>query len=82
MLADDGLITLRRSHPQSAERTVELQESVWNAVRQTNERDDQGEDVQNSGTVRPTMVYNAGSLHCHEECIYDTNLEFAEMRMT
>ena len=28
----------------------ELEESVWNVVRQENERDDQGEGVQNSKT--------------------------------
>ena len=27
----------------------ELEESVWSVVRQENEREDQGEDVQNSG---------------------------------
>ena len=37
------------SHPPSAERVEELEESVWSVVRQENEREDQGEVVQNSG---------------------------------
>ena len=37
------------SHPQSAERVEELEESVWSVVRQENEREDQEEGVQNSG---------------------------------
>ena len=37
------------SHPPSAERVQELEESVWSIVRQENEREDQGEGVQNSG---------------------------------
>ena len=37
------------SHPLSAERVEELEESVWSVVRQENEREDQGEGVQNSG---------------------------------
>ena len=37
------------SHPQIAERVEELEESVWSVVRQENEREDQGEGVQNSG---------------------------------
>ena len=36
-------------HPQSAERVEELEESVWSVVRQENEREDQGEGVQNCG---------------------------------
>ena len=42
-------VTECRSHPQSEERVEELEESVWSVVRQENERDDQGEGVQNSG---------------------------------
>ena len=39
-----------RSHPPSAERVDELEESVWSVVRvQENEREDQEEGVQNSG---------------------------------
>ena len=37
------------SHPQSAERVEELEESVWSVVRQENEGEDQGEGIQNSG---------------------------------
>ena len=37
------------SHPPSAERVEELEESVWSVVRQENEHEDQGEGVQNSG---------------------------------
>ena len=37
------------SHPLSAERVEELEESVWSVVRQENEREYQGEGVQNSG---------------------------------
>ena len=34
------------SHPQTAERVEELEESVWSVVRQENECEDQGEGVQ------------------------------------
>ena len=37
------------SHPHSAERVEERDECVWSVVRQENEREDQGEVVQNSG---------------------------------
>ena len=37
------------SRPPSAERVEELEESVWSVVRQENEREDQGQGVQNSG---------------------------------
>ena len=37
------------SHPLSAERVEELEESVGGVVRQENEREDQREGVQNSG---------------------------------
>ena len=37
------------SHPSSAERVEELEDSVWSVVRQENGREDQGEGVQNSG---------------------------------
>ena len=37
------------SHPPSAERVEELEESVWSVVRHENERGDQGGGVQNSG---------------------------------
>ena len=33
----------------------ELEESVWSVVRQENERDDQGEDVQNSDNTSPDV---------------------------
>ena len=36
------------SHPPSAERLEELEDSVWSVVRQENEREE-GERVQNSG---------------------------------
>ena len=36
-------------HPQSAEWVEELEGSVWSVVRQENEREYQGEGVQNSG---------------------------------
>ena len=38
-----------RSHPQSSELVEEPEESVWSAVRQGNEHEDQGEGVQDSG---------------------------------
>ena len=38
-----------RKSPMSAERVKELEESEWSVVRQENEREDQGEGVQNSG---------------------------------
>ena len=37
------------SHPHSEERVDELEECVWSVVRQENEREEQGEVVQNSG---------------------------------
>ena len=37
------------SHPQSTERVIELEDSVWSVVQQENEREDQEEGVQNSG---------------------------------
>ena len=40
------------SHPQSAERVEELEESVWSVVRQENEHEDQGEGVQDGGKTR------------------------------
>ena len=43
-----GWITGCGSHPPSAKRVEELEESVWSVVRQENERKDQGEGVQNS----------------------------------
>ena len=46
-----GWITGCGSHPPSAERVEELEDSVWRVVRQENERKDQGEGVQNSGTT-------------------------------
>ena len=36
------------SHTSSAERVEEMEESVWSVVRQENEREHQGEGVQNS----------------------------------
>ena len=44
-----GLRTGWGSHPLSAERVEELEESVWGVVRQENEREDQREGVQYSG---------------------------------
>ena len=44
------------SHPLSAERVEELEESVWSVVRQENEREDQGEGVQNSGKTSTGAV--------------------------
>ena len=38
-----------RKSPTEWARVGKLQESVWNIVRQENERPDQGEGVQNSG---------------------------------
>ena len=43
---DPGWKTGCGSHPQSAERVEELEESVWSVVRQENECEDQGESVQ------------------------------------
>ena len=37
------------SHPQSSELVEELEESVYSVVRQGNEREDQGEGVQDNG---------------------------------
>ena len=45
----EGWITGCGSHPQSAERVEEMEDSVLSVVRQENEREDQGECVQNSG---------------------------------
>ena len=39
------------SHPQSAEWVEELEGSVWSVVRQENEREEQGEGVQDSGNT-------------------------------
>ena len=47
ILAEDG--QLYTEVTQSAERVEELEESIWSVVRQENEREEQGEDVQNSG---------------------------------
>ena len=44
-----GWTTGCESHPPSAERVEELEESVWSVVRQENKREDQGEGVQNGG---------------------------------
>ena len=38
-----------RKSPTECRAVEELEESVWSVVRQENEREDQGEDVQNSG---------------------------------
>ena len=45
--AEDEELDAEVTH--SAERVEELEESVWSIVRQENEREDQGEGVQNSG---------------------------------
>ena len=37
------------SHPQSAQRVEQLEESVWSVVRQENECEDQGEGVHDDG---------------------------------
>ena len=47
ILAEDGQLDTEVT--QSAERVEELEESIWSVVRQENEREDQGEDVQSSG---------------------------------
>ena len=44
-----GWKTVCGSHPQSAERVEEMEESLWSVVRQENEREEQGGGVQNSG---------------------------------
>ena len=44
-----GWITGCGSHPPSAEWVEELDESFWSVARQENEREYQGEGVQNSG---------------------------------
>ena len=51
-LAEDRELDADRSHPQSSELMEELEESVWSVVRQENEREDQGEGVQDSRLVR------------------------------
>ena len=48
-IVGEGWSTGCRSHPPSAERVEELEESVCSVVCQGNERKDQGEGVQNSG---------------------------------
>ena len=63
------------SHPQSAERVEELEESVWSVVRQENEREDQGEGVQN----RPALMYGAATWALKKA--QEKKLEVAEMRM-
>ena len=47
-LAEDGELDAELCHPPSAERVEELEEGVWSVVRQENEREYQGECVQNS----------------------------------
>ena len=49
MDVDGGWRTVCGSHPQSAERVEELEESLWSVVQQENEREEQGERIQNSG---------------------------------
>ena len=48
-LVEDRELNADRSHPQSSELMEEQEESVWSVVRQENEREDQGEGVQDSG---------------------------------
>ena len=48
----------------------ELEESVWSVVRQENEREDQGEDVQNSGK---TDVWGRDMGVCEMGCHRNVN---------
>ena len=50
------------SHPPIAERVEKLEESVWSVVRQDNERENQGEGVQNN---RKTSTDVRGQRHGH-----------------
>ena len=55
----------------------ELDESVWSVVRQENEREDQEEDVQNSGKTSTDVRGRDMSVEEAQE----KKLEVAEMRM-
>ena len=72
-----GWISGCGSHPQSAERVEELEESVWSVVRQKNERDDQVKVHRT--VVRPTLVYCAETWALNNA--QENKLVVAEMRM-
>ena len=55
----------------------ELEESVWSVVRQENEREDQGEGIQNSG--KTSTMYGAETRALKKA--QEKKLEVAEMRM-
>ena len=55
----------------------ELEDSVWSVLRQENEREDQGESVQNSGKTSTDVRGRDMALKKTQE----TKLEVAEMRM-
>ena len=78
MLARTPMSTGCGSHPQSAERVEELDESVWSVLRQENEREDHWEGVQNSGKtstdVRSRLTWALKKAQ-------EKKLEVAEMRM-
>ena len=65
------------SHPLSAERVEELEESVWSVVRQENEREDQGKVYRT--VVRPALVYGAEIWALKKA--QENKLEVAEIRM-
>ena len=65
------------SHPLSAERVEELEESVWSVVRQENEREDRRKVYRT--VVRPALVYGAEIWALKKE--QEKKLEVAEMRM-
>ena len=52
------------SHPPSAERVEELEESVWSVVRQENEREDQGEGLPQSCTHEDREEFNPRARSC------------------
>ena len=55
----------------------ELEENVWRVVHQENEREDQGEGVQNSGKTSTDYGEETWALKQAQE----NKLEVAEMRM-
>ena len=56
----------------------ELDESAWSVVRSENEREDQGEGIQNSGKTG-TDIYGAETWALKKT--QETKLEVAEIRM-
>ena len=65
------------SHPLSAERVEELEESVWSVVRQENEREIKGKVYRT--VARPALVYGADIWALKKA--QEKKLEVAEMTM-